>query len=566
MKESWVKYGTKLKIKEIHDLLMALPRSSSVSIISAEHLHKELFTHAGAGTLIRRGYKINSFSGSNLKDLDLSRIRSLLEECDPEIQSGNQTVEQFFTQLLNSENISVYCDASYDCLAVVTKDRGVPLLEKFVASKTAMLNNVNENVWDSITHDEKKLAWIVPKSSPLRNWFFERSSGSYSYNNRTLFWYGLESHQSIQAFITDMVSLDSTRASSTFVGVSSHSTQKRLFATYAQIRHASTAIKKPKKVGIIGARGYTGRELIRLIDQHPQMELTHVSSRELNGQSCLHYTKSQVRYKNIGPKEINDHEPVDCWVMALPNGVCKPFVDEIRKVPNHAAIVDLSADYRFDSTWQYGLPELYGIRQKFKTTKIKLVSNPGCYATGSQVGLYPLVANKLIGAQPTIFGMSGYSGAGTNPSRKNDPKELADNMMPYQLTNHVHEREISHHTNTNSMGGVAFIPHVAAWFQGISLTFSVPLASEQTLESIQNLFLNTYENEPLIKVIGDIPEVRDISGKHHVEIGGFNVHPNGDRLVFVVTIDNLLKGAATQCLQNMNLVLGLPEFEGIPRS
>jgi N-acetyl-gamma-glutamyl-phosphate reductase/acetylglutamate kinase len=332
-----------------------------------------------------------------------------------------------------------------------------------------------------------------------------------------------------------------------------------------QIRHSSTSTKKPKKVGIIGARGYTGRELIRLIDNHPQMELLHVSSRELVGQSCLHYTKSQVIYKNIAPKDINSVEPVDCWVMALPNGICKPFVEEIRKVNNHPAIVDLSADYRFDPTWQYGLPELYGIRSKFQKSKAKLISNPGCYATGTQVGLYPLVANKLIGAQPTVFGVSGYSGAGTNPSRKNDPKELFDNMMPYALTNHIHEREVTHHTNTSSLGGVAFIPHVGTWFQGISLTFSVPLSSAQTTESIQNLYLNTYENEPLVKVIGEIPEVRDIAGKHHVEVGGFNVHPNGDRVVFVATIDNLLKGAATQCLQNMNLALDLSEFEGIPR-
>jgi N-acetyl-gamma-glutamyl-phosphate reductase/acetylglutamate kinase len=174
-----------------------------------------------------------------------------------------------------------------------------------------------------------------------------------------------------------------------------------------------------------------------------------------------------------------------------------------------------------------------------------------------------LVAAGLVAGQPSIFGVSGYSGAGTTPSRKNDLQELKDNMMPYSLTNHIHEKEVGHHTKLSD--GVAFMPHVGSWFQGISLTISVPLTKSMTAAEVKALYKQAYDHEALIEVINDIPEVRDIGGKHHVEVGGFTISPNGKRVVLVATIDNLLKGAATQCMQNANLVLGLNEFAGIQK-
>lgn len=586
MKEPWVKYGTKLKIKEIHDLLMELPRSSSVSIISAEHLHKELFTHAGAGTLIRRGYKISSFKGASLGDLDHSQIRALLEKCDPDILAGNQTVDSFLSETLCDDAI-VYCDASYDCLAVVKKRNNIPYLEKFVSSKAAILNNVNENVWDAITFDEKKLAWVIPKSSNQRQWFFERADGSFSFNNRTLFWRGIGPIESLESFIAEMTGSNGT---GTAKGTSSNG--KRSYSTFTRGNRYGGLVSSPnpigllerrfssssnlfssrKSIGLIGARGYTGKELIHLINSHPHLDLKIVSSRELNGKVCEDYTKTQLYYSNLSPSSINEHaDSIDCWVMALPNGICKPFVDELLKTNSPASIVDLSADYRFDSKWNYGLPELYGNREKIKTLfksaaqdqKSLLVSNPGCYATGCQLGLYPLVKSGLVNGQPSIFGVSGYSGAGTTPSRKNDPQELENNMMPYSLTNHIHEREVSHHTKLPL--GVAFMPHVGSWFQGISLTLSVPLSKSMKSSEIKRLFLEQYENELLVEVVNEPPEVKAISGKHHVEIGGFTMSPDGKRVVFVVTIDNLLKGAATQCMQNMNLILGLNEYASIQK-
>jgi len=246
---------------------------------------------------------------------------------------------------------------------------------------------------------------------------------------------------------------------------------------------------------------------------------------------------------------------IDCWVMALPNGVCKPFVEAIDQSGSDALVVDLSADYRFDDSWTYGLPELV---DRSKISQAKRISNPGCYATAAQVGIAPLL--EFIGGQPHIFGVSGYSGAGTKPSPKNDVENLKNNIIPYSLVDHIHEREVSSQLGTE----VAFMPHVAMWFQGIHHTISIPLKQQMKARDIRQIYQERYAGERLVKVIGESPLVRNIAGQHGVEVGGFAVHSSGNRVVVNATIDNLLKGAATQCLQNMNLALGYGEYDGIP--
>ena len=156
--------------------------------------------------------------------------------------------------------------------------------------------------------------------------------------------------------------------------------------------------------------------------------------------------------------------------------------------------------------------------------------------------------NSLIpylGAAPVVFGVSGYSGAGTKPSPKNDIKLFTDNIIPYSLTDHIHEREISSQLGTE----VAFIPHVAVWFQGIHHTINIPLAKSMTSRDIRQLYQERYAGEKLVRITGEPPLVKTISGKHGVEIGGFRVHSSGKRVAVCTTIDNLLKGAATQCLR-----------------
>ncbi|KAI1281275.1 N-acetyl-gamma-glutamyl-phosphate reductase [Xylaria sp. FL0933] len=312
----------------------------------------------------------------------------------------------------------------------------------------------------------------------------------------------------------------------------------------------------PSRIGLIGARGYTGQALIDLFNEHPNMDLRHVSSRELEGQELKGYSKRKIIYENLSPEEVAQLDKdgkVDCWVMALPNGVCQPFVQALGQ--SQSLIIDLSADYRFDNTWAYGLPELV---QRSKIAQSTRISNPGCYATGSQLALAPIVEH--LGGMPIVFGVSGYSGAGTKPSPKNDVKLLHDNLMPYSLTGHMHEREISHQLGVPT----GFIPHCASWFRGIHLTINIPLSQTMTSRDIRQIYQDRYAGEKLVKVVGEAPLVKSIQNKHGVEIGGFAVDGTGKRVVICATIDNLLKGAATQCLQNMNLALGYGEYQGIP--
>ncbi|EGV60582.1 hypothetical protein CANTEDRAFT_110287 [Yamadazyma tenuis ATCC 10573] len=571
LKQSWVKYGTKLKIKEIHDLLQHLPRSSSVAIIDVNDLQKELFTDSGAGTLIRRGYKLisrNSLSEFGNPDL----LRSALLR-DPEIKSGKLSVASYL-KLLENSSFKSYGDEPLEVLAVVVEnedDLSIPKLDKFLSSKNGWLNNVTDNIFNAIKKDYTSLYWIVNENDPNLSWYFSKSDGSFAKNGEILFWYGIKDTDTTSKLIKKFDSgSKSSLSSSEESGVFSSPTQKRGFHTRRAL-HTTTNPNPPvdvgtnpnkSKIALIGARGYTGQNLIQLIDNHPSLELAYVSSRELDGQKLAGYNKDNIVYSNLQVediKRIEENQEIDMWVMALPNGVCKPFVDAIESIPNSKSkIIDLSADYRFDTTgdWVYGLPELVNRQDIINAKKI---SNPGCYATAGQVAISPLV--PYITSTPSIFGVSGYSGAGTKPSPKNDVNYLSNNLIPYSLTDHIHEKEMSKQLGIQ----VAFVPHVAQWFQGITHTISIPIQPKAlTSRDIRNIYQERYQGEKLITISGEAPVVKDISGKHGVVVGGFAVNSKEDRVVVVATIDNLLKGAATQCLQNINLTLGYGEYDGIP--
>lgn len=136
-------------------------------------------------------------------------------------------------------------------------------------------------------------------------------------------------------------------------------------------------------------------------------------------------------------------------------------------------------------------------------------------------------------------------GAGTTPSPKNDPENLSNNLIPYSLTSHIHEREISHHLNTP----VYFMPHVSSFFQGISLTVTLPLKHDCGIQDFEAHYRSFYQSNPLVKVVKEITPVKSISGKHGVVISGITKHPRDNTVVLVCALDNLLKGAATQALQ-----------------
>lgn len=309
-------------------------------------------------------------------------------------------------------------------------------------------------------------------------------------------------------------------------------------------------------VGIVGARGHTGTELVRLIAGHPALELAFVSSRELGGQrvdATNDAYMGELQYENLDPQAVAAKR-ADVVILALPNGKAAPYVKAIDVVAPATLIVDLSADHRFDRTWYYGLPEL--TRDKWRGER--RISNPGCYATAIELTVAPL--KDVLAAPPVCFGVSGYSGAGTTPSDKNDPEKLRDNLMPYALTGHVHEKEASFHLGLP----VEFIPHVAPHFRGLTVTSNLYLLRAMKRDDVLARFQAAYDRELLVNVIDDPPWVSRISGRHHAEIGGFELSADGRRIVIVATLDNLLKGAATQAMQNINRAIGVDEFTGIP--
>jgi len=320
------------------------------------------------------------------------------------------------------------------------------------------------------------------------------------------------------------------------------------------------SISKMYTIGIVGARGDTGAELIKLIAAHPQLALAFVSSRELAGQRVdAHYPDVDQRggaplyFENLDADAVAA-KGADAVILALPNDLSAPFVAALDAARPDTVIVDLSADHRFEGSWYYGLPEL--TRGDYRGQKH--ISNPGCYATAMQLAISPLL-DQLAGP-PQCFGVSGYSGAGTTPSDKNNPELLRDNLMPYALTNHVHEREVSAHLHVP----VEFMPHVAPHFRGITMTVNLWLQQPLGREQIVDAYRRFYADEALVEVIDEAPWVSRIAGRHGVQIGGFTVAPGGKRVVVVATLDNLLKGAATQAMQNLNLALGLDELTSIP--
>lgn len=311
-----------------------------------------------------------------------------------------------------------------------------------------------------------------------------------------------------------------------------------------------------KRIGIVGARGHTGAELIRLISAHPALELAFVSSRELDGQRVDAHVaeyRGELRYSAPVHEDL-PHLGADVVILALPNGKAEACVAAFDAAGADPLIVDLSADYRFHADWYYGLPELTRGRWRGQ----KRISNPGCYATAMQLSIAPL--KDLLAAPPVCFGVSGYSGAGTTPSDKNDPDKLRDNLMPYALTGHMHEKEASFHLAVP----VEFMPHVAPHFRGLTVTTNLYLTRQLTRDEVIRRYRNAYDTEPLVRVVEEAPWVSRIAHRHHAEIGGFTMSADGKRVVIVATLDNLLKGAASQALQNINRAIGVAEFTAIP--
>lgn len=309
------------------------------------------------------------------------------------------------------------------------------------------------------------------------------------------------------------------------------------------------------RLAIIGARGYVGAEMLRLVERHGGFDLTVVTSGKEAGRAVRDVVEGvsfSLAFEDLGPRDLAARA-VDAVVLALPNGAARPYVEALDAAGRDVRIVDLSADHRFDDGWVYGQVE----RMRARVAESRRVANPGCYATAVQLAVAPFV--DLLEGPAHAFGVSGYSGAGTTPSPRNDPEVLKDNIVPYALTGHMHEREVSHHV----AHPVVFVPHVAPFFRGITATVALSFREPESLESLALRLERAYGSEPFVEVTREIPGLPEIRGHHGTRLGGLALADGGKRAVLVSTIDNLLGGAASQALRNLNLMCGMQEGRGL---
>lgn len=298
-----------------------------------------------------------------------------------------------------------------------------------------------------------------------------------------------------------------------------------------------------KRVGVVGARGYVGSELLPMLLRHPSLELAWVTSSSQAGEPVQ--VAPSLRYRAAEPVLL-ETDPVDVLMLALPNGESNAWAARA----GDSLVVDLSTDHRFDKAWVYALPE----RFRARIAGARRVSCPGCYATAAQLAAAPLLD---VASSIHAFGVSGTSGAGTARTERNDPEVVRDNLIPYALVGHAHERELAFHLGRP----VHFMPHVAPFFRGLSVTVSMDLQVTMSQQAVLERYQEAYAAEPFVTLVDDAPRPRDSVGTHGVRIGGISVLER--HVVVVAALDNLLGGAASQALRATNLALGLPEAAGL---
>lgn len=327
-------------------------------------------------------------------------------------------------------------------------------------------------------------------------------------------------------------------------------------------------------VGIYGAAGYTGQELIRLLAGHPQAELVFATSNQDAGQPV---PGTSLTYQ---PHDAPTPGSADAVFLALPHTASAPVA-----AAAHAAgtkVIDLSADLRMDTpaayeAW-YGvahpnpelLPAPYGLPEinRAAITGANVVANPGCYPTATLLGLYPLLAAHALAADAPIIvdAKSGVSGAGRTPKANTHFVEVFGNLSPYNVGRaHRHTGEIEQEIGklNGGTGPLIFTPHLLPVDRGLMATIYVTLAAPWAAASLQALYEETYAAEPLVNVL---PAGQHATLKHAVNknSGTVSVTPVTARQVVIVSvIDNLLKGASSQALQNFNLMFGLEETTGL---
>ncbi len=309
------------------------------------------------------------------------------------------------------------------------------------------------------------------------------------------------------------------------------------------------------KVGIIGGAGYTGGELIRLLINHPQAEILFVQSRSQSGKKL-----SEVHHDLLGQSDMQFSgeftTDADVFFLCMGHGESAKFFNE-NNIPNHIKIIDLSQDFRYNKNFVYGLPEVY--REQIKYAE--RTANPGCFATAVQLALLPLAAQKKLNGDIHINGITGSTGAGQKLTATSHFSWRESNISIYKPFSHQHLTEIGrtlNFLNDGTTGRLNFLPYRGNFTRGIYVTAytKCDYGEKEALE----IYKQYYAAHPFVQISSVNPHLKQVVNTNNAII---YLEKHEDMLLIVSMIDNLLKGASGQAVQNMNLMFGLPETSAL---
>jgi N-acetyl-gamma-glutamyl-phosphate reductase len=334
------------------------------------------------------------------------------------------------------------------------------------------------------------------------------------------------------------------------------------------------------RVGVVGATGYAGEEVIKILVKHKNAkvaELAAIIDREEPFSDIFPAFKGKVDLICRKPDAEAMAKNTDLVFLALPHKVSMEYAPRFLKAKKR--VIDLSADYRLNpdvyKTWYgadhkdianlpgavYGLPELYSADIR----KASLVANPGCYPTSVILGIAPALKAKIIDAANMIAdSKSGVTGAGRRPDLALSFAEVNENLKAYKVNEHQHKPEITR--ILSEVAGkdvdVVFTPHLIPMNRGILSTIYLRLAGKYDTKSVLGIYGDFYRDKPFVRISpeGKLPQIRDVAGTNYCDIG---LKVTGDMLIVISCIDNLTKGAAGQAVQNMNIMYGFDETEGL---
>lgn len=335
------------------------------------------------------------------------------------------------------------------------------------------------------------------------------------------------------------------------------------------------------KVGIIGATGYVGAELLRILLNHKEVTVTALSSVSYEGQEIQSIYKNFMNKTDLICQTMDDVvERADVIFTALPHGLSEDIAAKC--VESKKVCIDLGADFRLTDEKEYELwygkpfshPELhkfsvYGLpelnKEKIKNTK--LIANPGCFCTSIELGLMPLLNNSVIETKGIICdSKSGATGAGRGLTLSSHFTELNENFAPYKIGAHRHTPEIEETLGVmaNEKVTVTFTPHLLPMSRGIISTIYCTPKETPNLEEIHKIYTDFYKDKPFVNVLplGEIACTKNVRLSNYCDIS-LHLNHRKDQIIVVSTIDNMIKGAAGQAIQNMNIILGFDETEGL---